>query len=71
VLTTFVKGHREIAKPMQFPDASGVRANLLFPCDGSYFEMRSCFIDSEVVEPADVHTDRSQHSTLVGHHAST
>jgi hypothetical protein len=47
-------GHREIAKPMQFPDASGVPANMLFPSDGSYFEMLSRFIDSEVVEPADV-----------------
>jgi hypothetical protein len=47
-------GHRETAKPMQFPDASGVPANMLFPSDGSYFEMLSRFIDSEVVEPADV-----------------
>jgi hypothetical protein len=47
-------GHRENAKPMQFPDASGVPANMLFPSDGSYFEMLSRFIDSEAVEPADV-----------------
>jgi hypothetical protein len=47
-------GKKETAKPMQFPDASGVPVNMLFPSDGRYFEMLSRFIDSEVVEPADV-----------------
>jgi hypothetical protein len=39
------------AKPMEFPDASNVPVNMLFPSDGSYFQMLSRFIDSEVVEP--------------------
>jgi hypothetical protein len=47
-------GKKEAAKPMQFPDGSCVPVNMLFPSDGSYFEMLSRFIDSEAVEPADV-----------------
>jgi hypothetical protein len=42
------------AKPMQFPDASNVPVNMLFPSDGSYFQMLSRFIDSEVVEASNV-----------------
>ena len=44
-------GNEGSAKPMQFPDASNVPVNMLFPSDGSYFEMLSRFVDSEVVEP--------------------
>jgi hypothetical protein len=44
-------GNEGSAKPMQFPDASNVPVNMLFPSDGSYFQMLSRFIDSEVVEP--------------------
>ncbi|MBV8576319.1 MAG: DUF1254 domain-containing protein, partial [Acetobacteraceae bacterium] len=44
-------GNEGTAKPMQFPDASNVPVNMLFPSDGSYFQMLSRFIDSEVVEP--------------------
>jgi hypothetical protein len=45
---------KDSAKPMQFPDASNVPVNMLFPPDGSYFQMLSRFIDSEVVEAANV-----------------
>jgi hypothetical protein len=47
-------GKEASAKPMQFPDASDVSIIMLFPPDGSYFEMLSRFIDSEVVETANV-----------------
>ena len=47
-------GKKDSAKPMQFPDASNVPVNMLFPPDGSYFQMLSRFIDSEVVETANV-----------------
>ena len=45
---------KDSAKPMQFPDASNVPVNMLFPADGSYFQMLSRFIDSEVVEPSNL-----------------
>ena len=32
------------AKPMQFPDASKVPANMLYPGDGSAFDMLARFI---------------------------
>src|SRR5262249_10090466 len=47
-------GKKDNAKSMQFPDASNVPINMLFPPDGSYFQMLSHFIESEVVEPANV-----------------
>jgi hypothetical protein len=47
-------GKKDTAKPMQFPDASQGTVNMLFPQDGSYFQMLSRFIDSEVVETANV-----------------
>jgi hypothetical protein len=47
-------GKRDSAKPMQFPDASNVPINMLFPPDGGYFQMLSRFIDSEVVEPSNL-----------------
>ncbi|MDH0893250.1 MULTISPECIES: DUF1254 domain-containing protein [unclassified Pseudomonas] len=46
-------GQEGAAKPMQFPDASGVPANLLPPGDASYFEILDRFIQSEVVDPRD------------------
>jgi hypothetical protein len=52
--TIYPLGKKESAKSMKFPDASGVPVNMLFPSDGRYFDMLSRFIDSEVVEPADV-----------------
>jgi hypothetical protein len=47
-------GKKDSARPMQFPDASNVPVNMLFPPDGSYFQMLSRFINSEVVETANV-----------------
>ena len=41
------------AKPMQFPNASGVPANMLYPQDGSAFEMLARFIEHEYVDPRD------------------
>ena len=38
---------------MQFPDANAAPADMLFPQDGSYFDMLSQFIDAEYVDPAD------------------
>lgn len=47
-------GKRDTAKKMQFPDASGVPANMLYPQDGAAFDMLSRFIDHEYVDPADM-----------------
>ncbi len=47
-------GKEDSAKKMQFPDASQGTVNMLFPPDGSYFQMLSRFIDSEVVETANL-----------------
>ncbi|WP_433703990.1 DUF1254 domain-containing protein [Paraburkholderia sacchari] len=47
-------GHKATAKPMEFPDANAKPSNLLFPEDGSYFDMLSRFVDSEYVDPADL-----------------
>ena len=47
-------GKENSAKPMQFPDASNVPVNMLFPPDINYFGMLSRFINSEVVETANV-----------------
>lgn len=46
-------GKQTQAKPMQFPDASGVSVNMLYPRDGTFFDMLSRFIDSETVDPTD------------------
>ena len=46
-------GKKAQAKPMQFPDANAAPADMLFPQDGSYFEMLSRFIDAEYVDPSD------------------
>ena len=42
------------AKPMQFPNASGVPINMLYPTDGAAFDMLKRFIDGEYVDPADM-----------------
>lgn len=47
-------GQKASARPMQFPDANGKPADLLFPRDASYFDMMSRFIDSEYVDPSDL-----------------
>jgi hypothetical protein len=46
-------GKEAQAKPMQFPDASGVSVNMDFPTDSSFFDMLARFIDREVVDPMD------------------
>lgn len=46
-------GKEAQAKPMQFPDASGVTVNMLYPRDSSYFDMLSRFVESEIVDPTD------------------
>ncbi|MDN7180530.1 hypothetical protein M0D69_21510 [Caballeronia sp. SEWSISQ10-4 2] len=39
---------------MQFPDASGVPVNMLYPKDGTAFDMLSRFIDHEYADPQDI-----------------
>jgi len=46
-------GKKDSAKPMQFPDGSKIPANLLYPTDGSAFELYDRFIQHEYVDPAD------------------
>jgi hypothetical protein len=41
------------AKPMQFPNASATPANMLYPQDGTAFEMLNRFIQHEYVDPRD------------------
>jgi hypothetical protein len=48
-------GKKEVAKPMQFPDASVVPANMLYPQDGMSFDMLARFIAHEYVDPADMY----------------
>ncbi|MEU8901354.1 DUF1254 domain-containing protein [Nocardia sp. NPDC048505] len=47
-------GRREQAQPMQFPHASGVELDMLFPRDGSYFDMLDRFVQAEAVDPQDL-----------------
>ncbi|HEX4987057.1 MAG TPA: DUF1254 domain-containing protein [Burkholderiales bacterium] len=47
-------GSRKGAKPMQFPNASGVEVNMLYPTDGSSFDLLNRFIQHEYVDPADM-----------------
>ncbi|MBN9139033.1 MAG: DUF1254 domain-containing protein [Phyllobacterium sp.] len=46
-------GKQDSAKPMEFPDASGVAVNMLYPQDGTAFDMLSRFIDHEYVDRSD------------------
>jgi hypothetical protein len=46
-------GKKASAPPMQFPNASGVRINMLYPHDFSAFEMIDRYIQHEYVDPAD------------------
>lgn len=46
-------GKEASAKPMQFPNASATPANMLYPMDGSAFEMLDRFIQHEYVDPRD------------------
>src|SRR5262245_8133653 len=47
-------GKEATAKPMQFPNASGVPVNMLYPSDGTAFDMIDRFIQHEAVDPADM-----------------
>ena len=49
--TRYPLGKQDTAKPMQFPDASGVAVNMLYPQDGTAFDMLSRFIEHEYVDP--------------------
>jgi hypothetical protein len=42
------------AKPMQFPDASGVPVNMLVPPDGGAFDMLARFVEHEYPDPVDM-----------------
>jgi hypothetical protein len=42
------------AVPMEFPHASGVDCDLLFPRDGGYFDMLDRFVQAETADPADL-----------------
>lgn len=42
------------AAPMQFPDASGVRLNMMYPTDMSYWEKLKAFVDYEPVSAIDM-----------------
>ena len=56
-------GKQATAKPMQFPDASATPANMLYPQDGTAFDMLSRFIAHEYVDPADM----EMRGNLAGH----
>jgi len=45
---------RESAKPMVFPNASAVPANMLCPVDSSYYDMLARFIQHEYVDPTEL-----------------
>lgn len=47
-------GKRDSAAAMKVPDGSATPANMLFPGDGSYFDMLARFIAGETVDPADM-----------------
>ncbi len=46
-------GKKDAAKAMEFPDASGVPVNMLYPQDGSAFDMLARFIEHEYVASGD------------------
>jgi hypothetical protein len=47
-------GKKESAVAMKFPDGSTTPADMLFPHDGTYFDMLAHFVDEETVDPADM-----------------
>jgi len=47
-------GRQGDAKPMKFPDASAVPANMLYPRDSSYYDMLARFIQHEHVDPTEL-----------------
>jgi hypothetical protein len=46
-------GREATARPMQFPNASATPANMLYPEDGTAFDMLDRFIQHEYVDPRD------------------
>lgn len=46
-------GARPRSMPMQFPNASAVPADMLYPQDGDAFALLARFLDEEYVDPAD------------------
>jgi hypothetical protein len=48
-------GKRDSAKPMQFPNASAVPADMLYPTDSSAFDVLARFIDHEYVDPTEMY----------------
>lgn len=51
---TYPLGKEATARPMQFPNASGVSVNMLYPTDGSAFDMLARFIEHEYADPQDM-----------------
>ncbi len=47
-------GKRDSAPAMQFPNASRIAADLLYPKDGSAFDLLSRYIDAEYPDPQDM-----------------
>jgi len=47
-------GKGDSAAAMNFPDGSATPAYMLFPQDGSYFEMLARFVEDETIDPADM-----------------
>jgi hypothetical protein len=47
-------GKEAAAKPMQFPNASDVPVDMLYPKDGTAFDMLSRILDREYVDPEDM-----------------
>jgi hypothetical protein len=47
-------GRRASTQPMQFPNASQTPANMLYPTDGSAFDMLARVIEHEYADPADM-----------------
>jgi hypothetical protein len=47
-------GMEDDARPMEFPEGSGVSADLLFPRDAGYFDMLARFIDHEYVDSTEM-----------------
>jgi hypothetical protein len=42
-------------KPMEFPDASGIDVEMLFPRDGTYFDLLADIVEDEPVDSADMY----------------
>jgi hypothetical protein len=47
-------GHASTARAMQFPDASGVPVNMLYPKDATAYDMLSRFFEDEYADPQDM-----------------